>query len=80
MRSTRLVPEAANIRRRRGRCRGLGGAVPRIGVAIGNRSGAKRMVSVDPFTELTRAAQIVNNREIRKFDSKKKSHDRSVAL
>ena len=32
-----------------------GGTVPRLGVEIGNRSGAKRMVSVDPFTELTRA-------------------------
>jgi len=32
-----------------------GGAVPRIGVEIANRSGNKRMVSVDPFTELTRA-------------------------
>ena len=32
-----------------------GGAVPRIGVEIGNRSGAKRMVIIDPFTELTSA-------------------------
>ena len=35
-----------------------GGAVPRIGVEIGNRSGAKRMVRVDPFTELTRAEKV----------------------
>jgi hypothetical protein len=35
-----------------------GGAVPRIGVEIANRSGAKRMVSVDPFTELTRAEKV----------------------
>lgn len=32
-----------------------GGAVPRIGVEIANRAGNRRMVSVDPFTELTRA-------------------------
>ena len=32
-----------------------GGTVPRIGIEIANRSGTKRMVSVDPFTELTRA-------------------------
>ena len=31
-----------------------GGTVPRIGIEIANRSGTKRMVSVDPFTELTR--------------------------
>ncbi len=30
--------------------------------------------------ELMQPSRIVNNREIRKFDSKKKSHDRSVAL
>jgi prepilin-type N-terminal cleavage/methylation domain-containing protein len=35
-----------------------GGAVPRIGVEIANRSGAKRMVSVDPFTELTSAEKV----------------------
>jgi len=32
-----------------------GGRVPRIGVEIANRAGNKRMVSVDPFTELARA-------------------------
>jgi len=31
-----------------------GGTVPRIGIEIANRAGTKRMVSVDPFTELTR--------------------------
>ncbi len=35
-----------------------GGAVPRIGIEIANRAGAKRMVSVDPFTELTRAEKV----------------------
>jgi prepilin-type N-terminal cleavage/methylation domain-containing protein len=35
-----------------------GGAVPRIGVEIANRSGAKRMVRVDPFTELTHAEKM----------------------
>jgi prepilin-type N-terminal cleavage/methylation domain-containing protein len=35
-----------------------GGGVPRIGVEIANRSGNKRMVSVDPFTELTRAEKV----------------------
>ena len=32
-----------------------GGTVPRIGIEIANRAGNKRMVSVDPFTQLTRA-------------------------
>ncbi|MEO8049471.1 MAG: prepilin-type N-terminal cleavage/methylation domain-containing protein [Acidobacteriota bacterium] len=32
-----------------------GGTVPRIGIEIANPAGNKRMVSVDPFTELTRA-------------------------
>ena len=32
-----------------------GGTVPRIGIELANRSGTKRLVSVDPFTELTRA-------------------------
>ena len=32
-----------------------GGTVPRIGIEISNRAGNKRMVRVDPFTELTRA-------------------------
>ncbi len=35
-----------------------GGTIPRIGVEIANRDGNKRMVSVDPFTELTRAEKI----------------------
>lgn len=35
-----------------------GGSVPRIGVEIANRAGSKRMVSVDPFTELTRAERV----------------------
>ncbi len=34
-----------------------GGTVPRIGIEIANRAGNKRMVSVDPFTELTRATR-----------------------
>src|SRR5579872_1196996 len=34
-----------------------GGAVPRIGIEIANRAGTKRMISVDPFTELTRATR-----------------------
>ena len=32
-----------------------GGSIPRIGLEISNRAGNKRLVSVDPFTELTRA-------------------------
>jgi len=32
-----------------------GGSIPRIGLEISNPSGNKRLVSVDPFTELTRA-------------------------
>jgi hypothetical protein len=32
-----------------------GGTVPRIGIEIANRAGNKRIVSVDPFTQLTRA-------------------------
>jgi prepilin-type N-terminal cleavage/methylation domain-containing protein len=32
-----------------------GGAVPRIGIELANQAGNKRLVSVDPFTELTRA-------------------------
>ena len=32
-----------------------GGTIPRIGIQIANRAGTKRLVSVDPFTELTRA-------------------------
>jgi prepilin-type N-terminal cleavage/methylation domain-containing protein len=32
-----------------------GGTVPRIGIEFANRAGNKRLVSVDPFTELTRA-------------------------
>ncbi len=35
-----------------------GGTIPRIGVEIANRDGNKRMVSVDPFTELTRAERV----------------------
>jgi prepilin-type N-terminal cleavage/methylation domain-containing protein len=35
-----------------------GGTIPRIGVEIANRAGTKRMVSVDPFTELTRAEKV----------------------
>jgi prepilin-type N-terminal cleavage/methylation domain-containing protein len=35
-----------------------GGTIPRIGVEIANRDGNKRMVSVDPFTELTRAEKV----------------------
>jgi prepilin-type N-terminal cleavage/methylation domain-containing protein len=35
-----------------------GGGVPRIGVEIADRSGSKRMISVDPFTELTRAEKV----------------------
>ena len=35
-----------------------GGTIPRIGVEIANRAGSKRMVSVDPFTELTRAEKV----------------------
>jgi prepilin-type N-terminal cleavage/methylation domain-containing protein len=35
-----------------------GGTIPRIGVEIANRAGNKRMVSVDPFTELTRAEKV----------------------
>ena len=35
-----------------------GGTIPRIGVEIANREGNKRMVSVDPFTELTRAEKV----------------------
>ncbi|MDP9113367.1 MAG: prepilin-type N-terminal cleavage/methylation domain-containing protein [Acidobacteriota bacterium] len=35
-----------------------GGAVPRIGIEIANRAGARRMVSVDPFTDLTRAEKV----------------------
>lgn len=34
-----------------------GGTIPRIGVEIANRAGNKRMISVDPFTELTRAVK-----------------------
>jgi prepilin-type N-terminal cleavage/methylation domain-containing protein len=34
-----------------------GGTVPRIGIEIANRAGNKRMVSVDPFTELIRATR-----------------------
>jgi hypothetical protein len=32
-----------------------GGTVPRIGIEIANREGNKRLVKVDPFTDLTRA-------------------------
>jgi prepilin-type N-terminal cleavage/methylation domain-containing protein len=35
-----------------------GGTVPRIGVEIANRAGTKRMVRVDPFTELTHAERV----------------------
>jgi prepilin-type N-terminal cleavage/methylation domain-containing protein len=35
-----------------------GGTIPRIGIEIANRAGNKRMVSVDPFTELTRAEKM----------------------
>ncbi len=35
-----------------------GGTVPRIGIEIANRAGNKRMVRVDPFTELTRAEKV----------------------
>jgi prepilin-type N-terminal cleavage/methylation domain-containing protein len=35
-----------------------GGTIPRIGVEIANRAGTRRMVSVDPFTELTRAEKM----------------------
>jgi len=35
-----------------------GGTIPRIGIEIANRAGNKRMVSVDPFTELTRAEKV----------------------
>ena len=35
-----------------------GGTVPRIGIEIANRAGNKRMVTVDPFTELTRAEKV----------------------
>ena len=35
-----------------------GGTIPRIGIEITNRAGSKRMVSVDPFTELTRAVKV----------------------
>jgi hypothetical protein len=35
-----------------------GGTAPRIGVEIANRTGNKRMVSVDPFTELTHAEKV----------------------
>jgi len=35
-----------------------GGTIPRIGVEIANRAGNKRMVRVDPFTELTRAEKV----------------------
>jgi hypothetical protein len=34
-----------------------GGTVPRIGIEIANRAGNKRMINVDPFTELTRATR-----------------------
>lgn len=34
-----------------------GGTAPRIGVEIANRAGRKRMVGIDPFTGLPRAAQ-----------------------
>jgi prepilin-type N-terminal cleavage/methylation domain-containing protein len=34
-----------------------GGTVPRIGIEIANRAGNKRMISIDPFTELTRATK-----------------------
>ncbi len=35
-----------------------GGAIPRIGVEIANPSGNRRLVSVDPFTDLTRAERL----------------------
>jgi prepilin-type N-terminal cleavage/methylation domain-containing protein len=35
-----------------------GGTIPRISVEIANRAGNKRMISVDPFTELTRAEKV----------------------
>jgi prepilin-type N-terminal cleavage/methylation domain-containing protein len=35
-----------------------GGAIPRIGIEISSPAGKKRMVSIDPFTELT-SAQVV---------------------
>jgi prepilin-type N-terminal cleavage/methylation domain-containing protein len=35
-----------------------GGTIPRIGIEIANRAGTKRVVSVDPFTELTRAEKV----------------------
>ena len=35
-----------------------GGTIPRIGIEIANRAGTKRLVSVDPFTELTRAEKV----------------------
>jgi hypothetical protein len=35
-----------------------GGTIPRIGIELANRAGNKRMVSVDPFTELTRAEKV----------------------
>jgi prepilin-type N-terminal cleavage/methylation domain-containing protein len=34
-----------------------GGTVPRISIEIANRAGSKRMISIDPFTELTRATK-----------------------
>ena len=35
-----------------------GGTAPRIGIEIANRTGNKRMVRVDPFTELTHAEKV----------------------
>jgi prepilin-type N-terminal cleavage/methylation domain-containing protein len=50
-----LPPAEVNLNEPRRFLMYPGGTVPRIGIEIANRAGTKRIVSVDPFTQLTRA-------------------------